>query len=310
MKRTPLICILILISTLTMAAETTLVTATLETAYTNPIWSPNGQSIVYVGVSVADQSPGICMATLFGGVWKNKSLVPGADHPIWSPDGKRLAFNKGGLAVMDLASGKSGVKNAIRPYPFGWSPNGRYLLCGAVPQAEPVGMMDMKVGKTLPTAAGVDPVWMADGKLLTSVAGDLLVVDPIKDQSRVVAKAINARRPFIPKGAGYAWVWITENPPHGEGIYKVDLKTGKLEKAVGVRAKSLYWSPDGKQFAFLADWAPNAQTATQTCLYLGSTFNWAFKIAAKGAGDSASWAPNSKSIAYATAEGDIRILKL
>ena len=310
MRSTVLICILILISAIAMAAETTLVTATCEIVYTSPVWSPNGRSIAYVGVSTADQSPGIYLATLAGGAWKIKPLVQGADSPMWSTDSKRLAFDKKGLAVMDLASGKSGVKNAIKPYPFGWSPNGRYLLCGATPQAEPVGMMDMKVGKSLPTAAGTESVWMADGKLLTSVGCDLQIVDPATGKSRIVAKGIGARRPFIPKGASYAWVWISENPPHGKGIYRVDLKTGKLEKQVSMHAKSLYWSPDGKQFAFLADWALDARTPIQTCLYLGSTFDWAFKIAAKGAGEGASWSPDSKSIAYSTAEGSINILKL
>ena len=315
MKITALICILILISTLATAAEVTLMTATPEIAFTNPVWSPNGRSIAYVGVATADQSRSIYLATL-AGEWKNKPLVPGADYPIWSPDSKRLAFNKGGLSVMDPATGQGGVKNAIKPYPFGWSPNGRYVLCGAGLEGEALSLMDTKVGKTLPTAVGPDSVWMADGKLLTSVGGDLLVLDPATGKSRVVAKGIGAKRPFIPKGAGYAWVQITENAPKGEGIYSVDLKTGALTKKIAVRAKSLYFSPDGKQFAFTADWAINAQTEKQTCLYLGSTRNWEFKIAAKGASQAtdrqtlAAWSPDSKAIAYATAEGDIRILKL
>lgn len=310
MKRTPLICALILVSTLAMAAEIPLVKATPEMAYTNPVWSPNGRSIAYVGVSDTDQSSTIYLATLAGGAWKHKPLIKGARYPIWSPDGKRLAFDKGGLAVMDLASGKSAVKNAVRPYPFGWSPDGRYIICGTDPQAEPLSLMDLKVGKTLPAAVGSESVWMANGKLLTSVGGNLLELDLARGKSRTIVKGIRFRRPFVPKGAGYAWAWIAENPPHGEGIYKVDLATGSLNKRIAMHTKSLYWSPDGKQFAFLADWALDARTPIQTCLYLGSTRNWEFKIAAKGAGDAASWSPDSKAIAYVTAEGDIRILKL
>jgi Tol biopolymer transport system component len=309
MRSTVLICILILISAIAMAAETTLVTATCEIVYTSPVWSPNGRSIAYIGVSEADQSRSVYLATL-AGVWKTKPLVQGADYPVWSPDSARLAFNKGGLSVMDLVSGKSGVKNAVKPYPLGWSPNGRYILCSSNPQEEAAAITDTKVGKTLQTAVGVESVWMADGKLLTSVGGDLQIVDPATGKSSVVAGGINAKRPFIPKGASYAWVWISENPPHGKGIYRVDLKTGKLEKQVAMHAKSLYFSPDGTQFAFLADWALDARTPIQTCLYMGSTFNWEFKIAAKGAGEGASWSPDSKSIAYATAEGNINILKL
>ncbi|HET6454434.1 MAG TPA: hypothetical protein VFI02_08520 [Armatimonadota bacterium] len=309
MRSTALICILVLLSALSAAAATVLMQASPGVAYTNPVWSPNGRSIAYVGVSEADQSRSVYLATL-AGVWKTKPLVQGADYPVWSPDSTRLAFNKGGLSVMDLASGKSGVKNAVKPYPLGWSPNGRYILCSSNPQEELAAMMDTKVGKTLQTAVGVESVWMADGKLLTSVGGDLQIVDPATGKSSVVASGINAKRPFIPKKASYAWVWIAENAPRGEGIYRVDLKTGNLEKQIAMHAKSLYFSPDGTQFAFLADWALDAQTETQTCLYLGSTRNWEFKIAAKGAGEGASWSPDSKSIAYATAEGSINILKL
>ena len=311
MKRTPLICALILVSTLAMADEIALVRATPDIAYTNPVWSPDGKSMVYVsyptGPELATRDTRI--ARLAGGQWKHKVLAKNADYPIWSPDGKKLAFYLGGLAVMDLASGKTGAKSAGKHYPFSWSPNGRYILYSN-DRSQTTMTMDTKAGKHLSFPVGVESVWMADGKLLTSVAGDLLVLDLATGKSRIVAKGIGARCPFIPKGASYAWVRISENPPHGKGIYRVDLKTGKLEKQVSMHAKSLYWSPDGKQFAFLADWALDARTPIQTCLYLGSTRNWEFKIAAKGAGNAASWSPDSKSIAYVTAEGDINILKL
>ena len=306
MRSTALICILVLLSALSAAAATVLMQASPGVAYTNPVWSPNGRSIAYVGVSEADQSRSVYLATL-GGVWKTKPLIQNADSPVWSPDGKKLAFSLGGLAVMDLATGKSGVKRAGQYYPLSWSPNGSYLLYTDEATA---AAMDMKTGKHLPLPATTDSGWMADGKLLTSVGGDLQIVDPAAGKSSVVACGINAKRPFIPKKASYAWVWIAENAAHGEGIYRVDLKTGKLEKQIAMHAKSLYFSPDGQQFAFLADWALNAQTEKQICLYLGSTRNWEFKIAAKGAGEGASWSPDSQSIAYSTADGSISILRL
>ena len=312
MRILALICISILVSTLAMSAETTLVKATPEITYTNPAWSPSGKSIAFVGM--ACESPSIYLATLAGGAWKSKPLIQGADWPVWSPDGKRLAFNKGGLAVMDLAAGKSGVKVAGANYPLSWSPNGGYILYSNEGAA---AIMDMKTGKSLP--AGAESAWMADGKLLTSVSGDLLILDPATGKSRVVAKGVSAKRPFIPKGAGYAWAWITENAPRGEGIYSVDLKTGALAKKIAVRAQQIYWSPDGQRFAFLADWSPKAGAEIITCLYMGATRNWEFKVAAKGVGNEApgrrslgevAWSPDSKSIAYVTAEGNISIIKL
>lgn len=289
-------------------------------AYNNPAWSPDGKSIAYVAYPTGCEENGtgreIRIARLAAGQWKSKVLVKNADFPLWSPNGKRLAFNRSCLTILDLASGVSAGKNATKPYPLGWSPNSRYILCGSSPDKEPAAIMDMKTGKTLPSPVGPESAWMADGKLLTSVAGDLRILDPATGKSRNVAKGVRARRPFIPRGASYAWLWITENAPKGEGIYRVDLKTGALTKQIAVHAKELYWSPTGKQFAFIADWSPRAGVEALSCVYVGSTLNWRFKIASKNAlradddmHSHLAWSPDGRKIAFVTAEGGISVLK-
>ena len=328
--------------------EVTIISADAQAmiAYNNPVWSPDGRSLAYVSMPYqqapndstgSDIGKSVYVATLAGGTCKKRLLMKDADWPVWSSDGAQIALNRGGLAIVNVSSGKSRTLLsdkrdpelglvALR-YPVSWSPGGRYLLYidwqtgGCVTPT----VIDNKTGKALSTQVGEDGFWMSGTKLLSarrsspeaSASSQLRITDFASGSSRTLVQgAYLMRKPFIPKGASYAWVWITGDAPKGEGIYRADLKTGKLTKMVAVRAKELYWSPDGKQFAFIADWSPRAGAEVLSCLYIGNTKTWAFKIASKSALKAddpwhahASWSPNGKSIAYVTADGSVRLLK-
>lgn len=321
---------------------------TARIACMNPVWSPDGRSIAYVKIPYSER-PGeptiltsgksLWIASLAGSSWKHRKLADDADWPVWSPDSKQIAVHQNGLAVINVATGKAkilvpdkgpvGEPGSELHYPLSWSPGGRYIhFETALYEGSRGGVYDVNAGKKANVTVGTEGVWISPAKLLSFAQAES--DDPSQSFGRItdltsgsystVLKNQAAMRPYAAQGSSSAWVWVTENAPKGEGIYRLDTKQGTLAKQVGVRASELYWPRDGKQFAFLAKFAMKAGEEAKTFLYVGNTKNWAFKIAAKGAltpGDSwhdrmkyASWSPNGTSIAFVTDTGDIRIVKL
>ncbi|MCL6519894.1 MAG: hypothetical protein K6T99_08680 [Armatimonadetes bacterium] len=322
------------------ATEYVLIPANSETGttYTNPVWSPDGRSIAYVAItprldSSEPPAKSIYVATLTKGRWSHRLIAKDADWPMWSPDGKKLAFYQNGLAIMTLTEGKTNVVLKQNPdggvfFPQSWSPNGRYIvMLPTTPQERKPFVFDIKSGKNLGLAAGLSTTWISDSKLLSSFFGEqapeanwVRITDPTTGNYRTLLKDIGAAKILVPPRAGYAWLWIKNQAPKGEGLYRIDLKSGSLTKMVSCRAEELSWSPDGKQFAFLGKLVEKSGMEPQYNLYVGNTQNWNFKIYSKGAAKPTgnfedhlryiSWSPDSKSIAFVTGTGDIKVLKL
>jgi Tol biopolymer transport system component len=346
MRRTPLLfaalALFAILSSYVSAAEVIVVAANpdTKTAYTDPVWSPNGRSIAYVGLTYANSpneptfgktDTNVYIATLAGGKWSSKELVKNADWPVWSPDGKKLMVDRGGLASVDVATGKitqitkRGL--ATNPdYPVSWSPNGRYLVYMSYRKDVPTPLIrDLKTAKDLSVAPGVVAVWMKDGKLLTAMCGPycpaeggwLKIIDPASGASSTLLDKWCVQNMFPLRGGSSAWVLLTPTGPHGEGIYTLDMKKGSTNKQTALHALEVSWSPDASQFAFITMYAPVGSVAPKSTLYVGDTGIWKFKIVAKDAAGTddklhqhAQWSPNSRSIAYVTELGDIKILKL
>ena len=331
-----------ILSSRVSAAEVIVATANPDTkiAYTGPVWSPNGKSIAYVGLTYTENpneptfgrtDTNVYIATLAGGRLNSRVIAKNADWPVWSADGKKLMVDRGGLASIDVATGKitqitkrGSVTNP--DYPLSWSPNGRYLVYMSYRNDVPTPMIrDLKAAKDLKVTPGVVAVWMKDGKLLTSMCGPycpeeggwLKIIDPVSRATRTVLDKQCVQNAFPLKGGTSAWVWLTPTGPKGEGVYSLDIKKGSVAKQTAVHALELSWSPNGSQFAFITLYTPLRSVAPKSTLYAGDTNIWKFKIVAKdvaGTDDKlhqhAQWSPDSKSIAYVTDMGDIKILKL
>ena len=343
----PLILVSLIVPTVCAAQEVTVVFSDPQAkiAYDNPVWSPDGRSLAFTAIPYQttpnDTTGGntgkdVYLGTLTGGSWKTKCLAKGADWPVWSPDGKQLAVNRGGLGILTLATGAVKVIASDRydaekklismRFPTNWATGGRYLLYGDFRDSAGLfaGVLDLKKGVTASTKVGPDGYWISSTKLVSASrggapdapCGTLTLTDFAAGSSKVLLSGPVARSPFVPKGASYVLVWLSENAPKGEGLYRVDLKTCVVAKQIAMHAKEFHWSPNGKLFAFIADWSPRAGVEPLSCVYLGSTANWKFKIATKSAlraddplHTHLAWSPGGGAFAYVTVDGSINILK-
>jgi len=323
-RRTSLfIATLILLSALAAAtaAEVVLIKPAAGVANINPVWSPDGKSIAYVS-KPTEGAPSIYIATPAG---KTRLLLKDADSPVWSPDSKQLAVHSNGLVIVDAATGKA-VKRLTTDSPDNvnspnaWSPTGRYLLYTlngiAGPQAR---VWDLKAGKALASSVGDGGAWTNAGKLIAWKGGEaaaIKLIDLASGSSKTLLTGSTAAGAFVPKGDTFAYLWLMAAPTRGEGIYKVDLKSGAAAKQLALRCEQLQFSKDATQFACVSKLIPKKGAEPEMHLYLGNTKNWYFKSVSKGLaspsqiGSAISWSPDGKSIAAATGDGGIKIVKL
>ena len=319
-------------------AQTVLVQPAADGSVANldPAWSPDGRSIAYVRYACAPASaPGvpaasIHVASLVGGAWRHRELLRDADSPAWSPDSKRIACHSGGLVLVDVATGKTrrlvSDKNQAVQIPIAWSPNGLFLLYAMTwPDKKAAYVMNVKTGANVGGVVGIGGAWTNAGKLVAWTQGTveagldaagIRLVDLGTGKSVALAKGTWPEEVFVTKGDAVAYVRISNVPPKGEGLYRLNLKNGQLGKIQSLRAEQVVWSRDGARFASVAKLIPTKGAPPEMNLYLGNTKDWQFKVASKGLatpdGDvgSISWSPNGKSIVCSTGDGGLRIVKL
>lgn len=294
---------------------------------TNPVWSPDGKSIAYVCTAPGAQ-PSVSIATAAGGAWKSRVLVKDADSPVWSPDSKQIACHSGGMMIATVATGAVKRLSTDVPdkvcSPTAWSPTGSYILYTETGIAGPQGFVwDLKTGRPIGTSVGSGKgAWTNAGKLITWQCGAdvgstwVKLVDVALRASRAIVPGSCAAGAFVPKGDAFAYLWLMPSAARGEGIYKVGLKSGLPAKCVAIRSEEIAWSRDGAQFAAVSKLIPKKGAEPEMNLYIGNTKNWYFKVVSKGiaspaqVGSAISWSPDGKSVAAATADGGIKIVKL
>ncbi len=315
-----------------------------KTAYTGPVWSPVGRTLAVVSGTYTDDPnllcsgcEGKCIVTLTqnGSAWKSRVLLKNADLPVWSPDGKQLAATQSGLVVADVATGKAKIVAASKAVvgqpvasdvyePLSWSPTGKFLMYRIMKQETwEVRLKEMKTGKDTKVATDCEAWWLPDSKVLTSYSGGvdgpgkgwLKIIDPVAGKSRTIVTGYYLTKPYIQKDGRYVFVHIADGAPKGKGIYRIDLKTSIIAKMTALSCLQLHWSPDGKKFIFITKYSPKGDVPPKSTLYVGDTVSWAFGIAAKDASkvddvwyQHAQWAPTSKSAAYVSELGDVKLL--
>jgi len=96
----------------------------LKTGATNPVWSPNGRWIAFIG-AVAPERVYLLSAKA------HKAHVVGhaaGSGPSWSPDSKRLVFNSKGKLWTVNAAGTHFHSLGVWGAQPSWSPDGRWIV--------------------------------------------------------------------------------------------------------------------------------------------------------------------------------------
>jgi Tol biopolymer transport system component len=255
-----------------------------------PVWSPDGQTIVYASASGIPPRHQLYLIDADGGDPVQLTNGEGAYQAAWSPDGRKLAFVsfRSGLTFQELsvADASPGAASTILASygqaPVGspsWSPDGNRIAYHVV-----VSFFGGIVGEiyTVPSTGGppellvsrevngLSPSWSPDGSMIlyTSHAGD-------KD------------------------LWVI---PASGGVPE------RLTDAPGIETGP-QWSPDGSRIAFASDQAGNRD------IWLMSTADGDPVRLTTSSDDefSPSWAPDGLAICLTRRMGgigDIWVLQL
>jgi Tol biopolymer transport system component len=220
---------------------------------TTPAFSPDGSRIAFS--SDRDGSTEIYVMNADGTNVQRLTQDPANDSsPAWSPDGKRLAFMSDrdmrastDIYTMSSADGSDlrRLTNDLANWAPQYSPDGRFLALQVdqdVAILEP-GVADIRRLTHAPDN-GMNPTWAPDGERLAFVTtrngpGEIFVMNRDGTGQRSVAAIPDANLVdprWAPTGDRIAFVALpSANPERGgpskaQGIYVVDLRTGKTEK--------------------------------------------------------------------------------
>ena len=247
--------------------------------YVYPTWSPDGDSIAFVGVA-GQSTPSSSDVYVAAAEDKAKKVFSSnSEHPIylyWSPDNTNLGFlsttTDGQSMILQSVSSENKERTVIdtgTPYYWSWAPDGKTMIVhtGSTQSTAPDHLAFLKVGSDI-TEDGIDttaatfqsPAWSTDGQHI--------LMTRINDQKKQGEIIVTDGRGKFEKAIGtfdlntaFAWSHQSDMVAYIEGkqtisagtlgtLHVVDLANTKEVFKDEEDVYAFFWSPNDRKIAY------------------------------------------------------------
>jgi Tol biopolymer transport system component len=245
-----------------------------------PLWSPDGQSLVYSGGNGTLCIPP-AQRCAFTDVWTvnadgtaDRKVLDRAVHPVWSPNGRRLAFRdfvvgEGGDVVDELKVARPDGSN-VQTLSEGeaidgvhslaaWSPNGKWIAFNRFLREQHQLLVIRADGShRRRLTSGMYPAWSPSGKQIAFERDrGVWVISPTGKHARRLSS--NGTCPtWSPRGK---WIAFLTNASHGESKLVIVRPNGHGRRVLAAAADCYEfgwaepsppaWSRDGRSIYFV-----------------------------------------------------------
>lgn len=247
-----------------------------------PLWSPDGQSLVYSGGNGTLCFPP-AQRCAFTDVWSvtadgtgERKVLEGAVHPVWSPLGRRLAFRdfvvgEGGDVVSSLkvalrdgsdvhTLSRAEAIDGVRSLPA-WSPNGKWIAFNTFNMYEhyqrlfvirPDGSHRRQLNY------GTNPAWSPNGKLIAFERDDGIWVIGLTEKRARRISTYGDCPTWSPRGK---WIAFLTNRHEVDAKLVIVRPDGRGRRVLATAANCYsfgwaepsppVWSRDGRSLYFM-----------------------------------------------------------
>jgi TolB protein len=246
-----------------------------------PTWAPDASRLAFVRI-VVDSGDNLAAAQLwtvaYDGTDQRKIWEAPDQEPIylaWSPDGSTIALLVQTEEDLELelvdTSGAQPVRRLAQgnPFYFAWSPDSKALLLHIGSTASGASKPELAIARLGQPddvrSLGIEPGdfrtpgWTADGRKVAFVANGpdgvatISLVSPEGgDITRLATASSQAAFMLSPDGTRLAWSSRSEQDPLAyDGIEVVTTDGRTRTRVTSDPVMAFFWSPDGRQLAFV-----------------------------------------------------------